>query len=434
MAPKSWLRLPRRTVRLRLTALYGALFLASGAVLLAITYGLAVGRPVTQQFHIVGGGGGVLKAVAGRAGGVIRACVAGILCTTKSRGITVPAPGPKSPPSPLQVSPTPTSPPGSGLFYKQIVTSLPTPTEAHHLLVVSVIALGIMALIAIGLGWLMAGRVLRPLRTMTATTRQISEVNLNERLAVDGPDDELKDLGDTINGLLGRLETAFEAQRRFVANASHELRTPLAMMRTSVDVARGKPQAPPEVEVLAGKLEEGLNQADRLLEGLLLLARAQRGALGEVTAVALQDLVFAALVAEQDEIDRRHLAVLDGTVAGEVMGNETLLARLVANVVSNAVRHNVDHGMVIITNSARDGTASLVVDSSGPVLDEAAVRELAQPFHRLGPDRVADNNGAGLGLSIVRAIAGAHGGALRLQARPEGGLRVVIELPAAVRA
>lgn len=431
MAPKSWLRLPRRTVRLRLTALYGALFLVSGAVLLAITYGLAVGRPVIQQFHIVGGGGGVLKAVAGRAGGVIRACVAGTLCTTKSRAFTVPAPGPSAPPSPL--SPTPASP-GSVLFSNPIVTSLPTPTEAHHLLVVSVIALGIMALIAIGLGWLMAGRVLRPLRTMTATTRQISEVNLNERLAVEGPDDELKDLGDTINGLLGRLETAFEAQRRFVANASHELRTPLAMMRTSVDVARGKPQAPPEVEVLAGKLEEGLNQADRLLEGLLLLARAQRGALGEVTAVALQDLVFAALVAEQDEIDRRHLAVLDGTVAGEVMGNETLLARLVANVVSNAVRHNVDHGMVIITNSARDGTASLVVDSSGPVLDEAAVRELAQPFHRLGPDRVADNNGAGLGLSIVRAIAGAHGGALRLQARPEGGLRVVIELPAAVRA
>jgi signal transduction histidine kinase len=425
LAPRSWLHLPRRTVRLRLTALYGALFLVSGAVLLAITYGLVVARSEVTQFRIVSAAGGIAKAVAGQAGGTIRACLLGPLCPPPPPGAVLGGGN-----ATIKAVPRPGfAPPG----FRQIVATLPTPGERHNLLIVSAIALAIMALVSIGLGWLMAGRVLRPLRTMTTTARQISEVNLHERLAVRGPDDELKDLGDTIDGLLGRLETAFEAQRRFVANASHELRTPLAMMRTSVDVALGKPQAPPDVQVLAGKLEEGLNQADRLLEGLLLLARAQRGALGEITEVSVQDLVFAALVAEEDQISERHLTVLDGTVACEVLGNETLLARLIANVVSNAVRHNVEHGMIVITNASREGMASVVIDSSGPHLDEEAVQELAQPFRRLGPDRVADNNGAGLGLSIVRAIAIAHGGALQLHARPEGGLRVIIELPAAVR-
>ncbi len=329
----------------------------------------------------------------------------------------------------FQVQPPPVISSGAA----RIVATLPTPEERKNLLVVSAFALGVMAVISIGLGWLMAGRVLRPLRTMTASARQISELNLHERLAVHGPNDELKDLGDTIDGLLARLETAFEAQRRFVANASHELRTPLAMMRTSVDVALGKPQPTPDVRVLAGKLEEGLDQADKLLEGLLVLARAQRGALGEITEVSLQDLVFAALVAEQAEISRLRLSVLDGTVAYHVIGNETLLARLVANVVSNAVRHNVPDGMVVISDVVRDGVAYLVVDNGGPVFEADAVQQLAQPFHRLGPDRVADNNGAGLGLSIVRAIATAHGGTLELHARPEGGLRVIIGLPVAVR-
>jgi signal transduction histidine kinase len=442
LAPRSWLRLPRRTVRLRLTALYGALFLVSGAVLLAITYGLVVSRPQVTAFHVVSIGGGVVKAVPGQAAGVARACQAFHLsCPTKvfPNGALSATPGSASAGNSVAGSGAAGGVAGGPGFLSrfpsgpaQIVATLPTPGERHALLIVSAIALGIMALIAIGLGWLMAGRVLRPLRTMTATARQISEVNLHERLEVRGPDDELKDLGDTIDGLLGRLETAFEAQRRFVANASHELRTPLAMMRTSVDVALGKPQAPPEVKVLASKLGEGLNQADRLLEGLLVLARAQRASLGEITEVSLPALVFAALVAEQDEISARHLTILDGTVGCEVLGNETLLARLVANVVNNAVRHNIDHGMVVITNGMRQGMASLVVDSGGPVLDEQAVQELAQPFHRLGPDRIADNNGAGLGLSIVRAIAAAHGGSLRLRARPEGGLRVVIELPMAV--
>jgi signal transduction histidine kinase len=423
-APRTGLHLPRRTIRLRLTALYGSLFLVCGVILLALTNVLVVARPVTTAFHIVSRNGNVVKAIAGQAKGPIPVCkLLGVNCTIKGG----PPPGAGSS-SASGTGPTAFSPPPG---FRQIVATLPTAAQRHDLLIVSLIALGVMAFVSIAFGWFMAGRVLRPLRTMTATARQISEVNLHERLAVRGPDDELKDLGDTIDGLLARLETAFEAQRRFVANASHELRTPLAMMRTSVDVAMGKPQAPPEVQVLGTKVEEGLDQADKLLEGLLLLARAQRGALGEVTEVSLPDLVSAALVAERDEISERRLTVLDGTFPSWVTGNETLLARMVANVVNNAVRHNVADGMVVISNGRRDAMAYLVVDSSGPLLDEWTVQDLAQPFRRLGPERVADNNGAGLGLSIVRAIAVAHGGTLELHARAEGGLRVVIQLPAA---
>jgi signal transduction histidine kinase len=429
LAPRSWLHLPRRTVRLRLTALYGTLFLISGAVLLAIAYGLVVGRSVQAFLRITGAQNGVVKAVAGQASGSVKVCQAfGVPCPIGPVSTVVHAP----PGGPSGFKGTPPNLPIIPGGASQIIATVPAAQRAP-LLVVSAIALGIMAVFSIGLGWLMAGRVLRPLRTMTTAARQISEENLHERLAVHGPDDELKDLGDTIDGLLARLETAFEAQRRFVANASHELRTPLAMMRTSLDVALGKPRAPREVKVLAGKLEEGLNQADKLLEGLLILARAQRGALGEMTEVSLQDLVFAALAADQDEISRLRLTVLDATVAFEVIGNETLLARLVANVVDNAVRHNVPDGMIVISDSMRDGMAYLVVDNGGPLLDEQAVQDLAKPFRRLGPERVADNNGSGLGLSIVRAIATAHGGTLELHARPEGGLRVVIGLPTVAR-
>ena len=289
-----------------------------------------------------------------------------------------------------------------------------------------------MAVVSIGLGWLVAGRVLRPLRAMTITARQISEESLDERLAVRGPADELKDLGDTIDGLLARLEKAFEAQRRFVANASHELRTPLAMMRTSLDVALGKPSpVPAEVTVLAGKLEEGLDQADKLLEGLLLLARAQQGNVGEVSETSLRRLVAEALDANRAEIMRRGLVVVDATVEGDVTGNETLLARLVANVINNAVRHNVPGGGVQISNEFQGARARLVIDSEGPFIPEEQAQHLGEPFYRLGAERVANNDGTGLGLSIVRAIATGHGGSLQVQARRGGGLRVIVELPAA---
>jgi signal transduction histidine kinase len=185
------------------------------------------------------------------------------------------------------------------------------------------------------------------------------------------------------------------------------------------------------VRVLAGKVGEGLDESDRILEGLLLLARAQRGALGDMTAVSLPDLVLNAVTAEQAEIAAKQLVVENQLLPATVMGNEVLLALMVANVIDNAVRHNVEGGLVHISNDFDGVVARLVVENGGEVLDENEVQLLGEPFHRIGAERLANGHGAGLGLSIVSAIAAAHGGALRLTARPEGGLRVVIELPVA---
>ena len=291
-----------------------------------------------------------------------------------------------------------------------------------------------MAVASAALGWLAAGRALRPLADMTAATRAISEDSLHERLAVPGPGDELKDLGDTIDGLLQRLEAAFAAQRRFAASASHELRTPLAMMRTSLDVATAKPgPIPPEVTVLAGKLREGLGQADRLLESLLLLARAQHGAKDDQETVSLGHVLAAAIEARADLIARTGLHVRQATADTRVTGNATLLSRMAGNLIDNAIRHNEPGGWIRAETTTSGAAACLVVENGGPVLDPASVAELAQPFRRLGAERTGSSDGTGLGLSIVEAIATAHGGTLDLRALPEGGLRVLIELPRITR-
>jgi signal transduction histidine kinase len=393
--------LPRRTVRLRLTLLYGALFLASGAALLTITYLLV--RHST---------GPVL----------VRAT------TLDSRPPAVERVRPEDLPR------TPRLPPELQAQAQQAQAQArrQRAEDLRQLLVQSGIALGLMTVISIGLGWLMAGRVLRPLRTMTATTRRISEHNLHERLALQGPSDDLKDLGDTIDGLLARLEAAFDAQRRFVANASHELRTPLAMMRTSLDVATGKPgPVPPQVNALEGKLREGLDRADRLLESFLTLARAQHAALPEGTAVSLTELVSAAIEGRSEAIAERGLELQHELRDARVTGSETLLSHMVENVVDNAIRHNQPAGWVRVETEIEAGVARLVVESGGPRLTEREVQELAQPFRRLGAERTGSENGVGLGLSIVAAIAAAHGGELQLHARPQGGVRAAIELPSA---
>jgi len=380
---------PRRTVRLRLTALYGTLFLASGAGLLAITNILARSWPWPD-----------------------------LVVSPGSTGSGRIQPGPS--PIPAQV---------------RAAAAAQHAAALNQLLAGSAIALGVMAVVSVALGWLMAGRALRPLRAMTAAARVISAEDLSRRLAVPGPDDELKDLGDTIDGLLDRLETAFAAQRRFAANASHELRTPLAMMRTSLDVAMAKPgPVPPELTVLAGKLREGLDQADRLVENLLLLARTQLGARDEQETITLGPLLASAVMARAGLIASMGLHVQHtpaGQAGAQLTGNPVLLAQLAANLIDNAVRHNQPGGW-IRTQITRDGPAvRLVVENGGPVLDPGKVATLTQPFRRLGSDRTGSAAGTGLGLSIAEAIATAHGGSLHLQASPGGGLRAVIELPAA---
>jgi signal transduction histidine kinase len=298
---------------------------------------------------------------------------------------------------------------------------------SHDLLIASLIALGIMVAVSVLLGWMFAGRSLRPLRLITATARRISEDNLDERLAFSGPRDELKDLADTFDGLLERLQAAFAAQRLFVANASHELRTPITTMRAALDVAMAKPgPLPPQTVVLANRLRTELDRVSELLEGLLVLARAQHGALPN------RD-VADAVQARSAAIEAAGLRV---RVAGDallpVAGSEIMLRRMVDNIVDNAIVHNAAHGWIAVGTWASPGTGRIVVENGGPLLDQDQVSQLAQPFRRLGADRVGSDHGSGLGLSIVAAIATAHGGSLELRARPDGGLAVAVTLPLAV--
>jgi signal transduction histidine kinase len=302
----------------------------------------------------------------------------------------------------------------------------------HDLVIASLIALAVMTLVSLAFGWLVAGRALRPVRAMTETAQRISEYSLNERLAVSGPDDELKELGDTIDGLLERLEAAFSAQRRFVANASHELRTPLATMRASLDVALSKPEPPPPQTVtLARRLHSELDRIDALLEAFLMLARAQHRDLPGHAVVPIDYAVSAALADQAEAISLRNLTVHDSTSPGGawVTGSHALLTRMVANVIDNAVCHNEQGGWIRIESHSDGLNARLIVENGGTVLDERQAADLTQPFRRLGADRTGSDGGSGLGLSIVAAIAEAHQGKVDLRARQGGGLKVAIELP-----
>jgi signal transduction histidine kinase len=263
------------------------------------------------------------------------------------------------------------------------------------------LALVIMAALSLWLGWLMAGRVLAPLRTITARARQISGANLHERLDLGGPEDELKELGDTIDDLLGRLEAAFEAQASFVANVSHELRTPLAMMRTSLDVAtrKSRPMSEDAVAVV-GRVRKGLDQADRLVEGFLVLAGAQQGALSDLKTLSLAELVSSALAAQEAAAKQREITVWAELGEALVVGNETLLARMAANVIDNAVRYGEPGGCVLLTTEVDGPVARLVAESGGAILDQEKVSQLAQPFQRLAAERTGSSKGVGLGFPL----------------------------------
>jgi hypothetical protein len=280
-----------------------------------------------------------------------------------------------------------------------------------------------------------AGRFLRPLRTITAATREISATNLHERLNLTGPDDELKELADTFDQLLDRLERSFAFERQFVGNASHELRTPLAGMRTSLDVAMAKPgPVPPHIRTLADRLRRELDHIDRLLEGFLTLAHTQHGPTTDESTVSLADLARGAIARHTEAISAMGLDVEQRLGPDPyVTGSNTLLSRLVENLIDNAFGQNEPGGWVRVTTAVEDKRARLLVENGGPVLDPDQVKQLAQPFRRIGAERTGSDNGAGLGLAIVSSIAQVHGGTLDLEALTDGGLRVAITLPLAVR-
>lgn len=324
--------------------------------------------------------------------------------------------------------------------------------QSRQLLFGSLIAIVVMAAVSLLLGRILAGHVLRPLRLITAATRRISADTLDQRLAVAGPDDEVKELADTVDGLLARLEASFAAQRRFVANASHELRTPLTTIRASLDVAVAKPQPAPQTLVLAGRVRTELDRVDRLLEGFLVLARAQHGVLPDRVPVSLAELAGEALAARAAAVAEKDLTVEDGlTPQAWTRGSPALLSRLVQNLIDNAIVHNQGGGWIRIAtedDASEDGTgiygagthgagadggpwSRLVVETGGSVLDQEQVDRLTQPFERLGTDRTGSQGSSGLGLSIVAAIVSAHGGRLDLRVRPEGGLKVTAAMPSA---
>jgi two-component system sensor histidine kinase VanS len=299
----------------------------------------------------------------------------------------------------------------------------------HHGLIQSAIVLAGMTVLSIALGWLVAGRVLRPLREMTATTRQISERNLDERLALPGPRDELKDLADTIDGLLARLEAHVAEQQRFAANASHELRTPLAVTQTLLDVARNDPNR--EDGELVDRLHAVNTRAIDLTEALLLLSRADQRSF-------TREGVDLSLLAEEATETLLSLAAEHGVtieISGEptpTIGSRALLLQLTTNLLHNAIVHNLPGGGTVwVTTEARADSVELTVENTGEVLVPATVSSLAEPFLR-GDERVRTGHaGLGLGLAIAKSITQAHDGTQTLAPREGGGLRVVVRLAAA---
>jgi signal transduction histidine kinase len=404
-------RLPAPTIRLRLTLVYGGLFLFSATALLAITFVL-VNHQYTGSFFITSSHravvrfkstGGVIQK--GTTGGVIR------------KGTVTEA-------FPVPIGPNEFAPNA-----KIAIAAAQGQSDAalHQLFLDSALALAIMSVLSLWLGWVIAGRALRPLRTITETARDISASNLHRRLNLAGPDDELKRLGTTVDGLLARLETSFEAQRQFVANASHELRTPLTLERTLLELALSDPDA--SIDSYRHTCEQLLavgEQQEHLIEALLTLSRSQRGVNGH-QPVDLAAIAAAATAAA----DHEGLAFDTSFAPAETTGDPRLVERLVANLLGNAVGHNTSGGSVEIRTESRDGRALLIVANTGPNVPAGELERIFQPFQRLGPSRTGDATRLGLGLSIVRAIADAHNATIVTRAQPEGGLHIEVAFPAA---
>jgi two-component system, OmpR family, sensor histidine kinase VanS len=376
-------RLRPPTIRLRLTLLYGGLFLIFGTVLLAIAYVLF--RRASGANLVV------LPGASNNQSAHVREMAERAYASSVERNTDV----------------------------------------LHQGLLRSVVVLAVMTVISVAFGWLVAGRVLRPIREMTATTRQISERNLSERLDLPGPRDELKDLADTIDGLLGRLEAHVAEQQRFAANASHELRTPLATTQALLDVARGDPDHNSEDGELIERLHAVNTRAIDLTEALLLLSRADQRSFHR-EPVDLSLIVEEAAETLLPLAEKHTVTIETSGDATHTIGSHPLLLQLATNLLHNAIVHNLpEAGTVWVTTTSHPDGARLIVENTGARLTVESLSTLTEPFLR-GDERTrTDRSGVGLGLAIVKSIAGAHDGTLTLTPRPAGGLRVTVELPAA---
>jgi len=391
-------RLPRYTIRLRLAVLYGGVFMITGTLLLALIF-----LTVRSSTH----------------GSVVSAQSSAAKLVEPQVHVHVTSPG-------GTVSATPESLQRAHEQAHQLgaLAVNVNNNDLHQLLIFSLVALAIMVAASTALGWVIAGRVLRPLQVITTTARELSASNLHERLALGGPNDELRELGDTFDGLLERLEASFESQRQFVANASHELRTPLTLERAILEVTLADPAA--GISSLRAACERVLaigEQQERMIDALLTLARGERG-LERREPVALERIVAEVLLDRREEIDRRGLRLDSQLEGAHMVGDARLLERLVANLIDNAIHHNTADGWIAVSTALEGSEAVLTIANSGPVIAPEEVERLLRPFHRLGSERTGHGGGHGLGLSIVAAIVTAHGGSIDVQPQPEGGLRL----------
>jgi len=386
----------RSTIRMRLTALYAGAFFLAGAILIALMYFY-----LAQSLHNRPAG----------AQGIVQQFL-------NERGVR-------------------NRPVVDSLFSAIAAQAERERQETlRGMLVWSLVSLGAVGVTAGGFGWLLAGRALQPLQNITATARRVAERSLHERIALDGPHDEIKDLADTFDAMLERLDRAFDGQRRFVANASHELRTPLAINRTLIEVALDDPDVTSATRKLGDTLLEVNRRNERLIDGLLVLAKGEQR-LDTYSRVDLAGVAHRAITTAAPAARDTGIQINSDLLHAYVVGDPALLERLAQNLVDNAIRYNIaERGWVHVSVTGDALCSRLSVVNTGPVVAPFEVDGLFEPFRRLvSSERIteggqaASSRGAGLGLSIVRSVANAHGGDVRAEARPDGGLVVTVTLP-----
>ena len=332
----------------------------------------------------------------------------------------------------------PVLPPGTMVRVGEIIVPVELANEAvaaharWEVLRAGLIAFPLVVAAGAVVSWVLVGRVLGPLHAVTATARRLTVESLDTRTGLRDARGEVAELAAGFDAMLDRLQAAFDAQRRFVANASHELRTPLAVLRTEVDVTLGDPDVDEaELRRMAAVVRDATRRADDLVAGLLLLARTEGAELAVREPVDLAELLAPALSAVRHEVAQRGLRLRVQPQSAPCIGDPVLLERVVGNLVENAVRHNLSGGWVTVRTGVNEGCAELDVSSSGPVIPAERVGELFEPFRRGEIPRTGTAPGAGLGLSIVRAVAKAHGGVARGEPGAGGGLAVTVHLPVA---
>ena len=382
------------TIRTRLSLLYAGAFFAASVVLIVSIY-LFLGQVLEQQF-------------------MIRT-----------------APGLP----PLEASPDELS---QGRRIIEVMIRRARVDTLQTMLIVSGIIAVVMTAIAGLIGWLVAGQALRPLRDITATARRVADRSLHERIALSGPHDEIKDLADTLDAMLDRLDRSFDSQRRFIANASHELRTPLTIARTLIEVALLDRDADERTRQLGTTLLAVNQRHEKLTDGLLTLASSEQRS-ADFAAVDLAQIASHVATEMRPLAERTGVVLETDLEAGVILGDAFLLERLIQNLIENGIQYNrPDNGWVHVRTVAAAGSVELVVENSGPLIASHEVAGLFEPFRRLasterlaGAPRGSSVRGAGLGLSIVRSVALAHGGEVKATPRDDGGLVFRVRIPAA---